>query len=81
MNPQIEHNFKYHPPTGQRAVDVHQQIRLSLRAAADFIDQNLPAAAGREKALAITKCEEAMFWACAGVARHPLSGTSREVPK
>jgi len=69
MNAQIEHNFKYHPPVGN-AVDVHQEIRLCCRHAANTIDKYLPAAAGREKALALTKLEEAMMWACAGVVRH-----------
>lgn len=69
MNAQIEHNFKYHPPVGEAAVH-HQRIRDKARELADLIDQVLPSSAGREKASAITKCEEAMMWACAGIARH-----------
>ena len=69
MNPAIEHNFKYHPPVGQ-AADKHAVVRAQARALALLIDESLPAAAGREKATAITKCEEAMMWACAGIARH-----------
>jgi len=69
MNPVINHNFKYHPPTGA-AVENHQRVRDAAKALAEAIDNLLPPAAGREKALAITKCEEAMMWACAGIARH-----------
>jgi hypothetical protein len=69
VNAQIEHNFKYHPPVGN-AADAHASVRKFLKEAAQLIDTVLPPNAGREKALAITKCEEAMMWACAGIARH-----------
>lgn len=71
MNPQIERNFKHHPPVGTAAVD-HARIRDQARALADLIDQVLPMNAGREKALAITSCEQAMMWANAGIARHSV---------
>ncbi len=69
MNATIAHNFKYHPPVGSAAVN-HERVRAKARELADLIDEALPAGAGREKAIAITKCEEAMMWACAGIARH-----------
>lgn len=69
MNAQIEHNFKYHPP-GPNSVEKHTAIRAKAKELAALIDETLPIAAGREKASAITKCEEAMMWACAGIARH-----------
>lgn len=65
----IAHNFKYHPPYGA-AVPKHEAIRAKARELAELIEESLPPLAGREKALAITKCEEAMMWACAGIARH-----------
>lgn len=71
MNAQIIHNFKYHPPTGSAVVD-HQRVRDAAKTLALLIDEVLPPNAGREKALAITKCEEAMMWACAGIARHAV---------
>lgn len=74
MNPSIAHNFKYHPPTGTAVVD-HQRVRDKARELAELIDEVLPAGAAREKACAITKCEETMMWACAGIARH-----SQEIP-
>jgi hypothetical protein len=69
MNAQIEHNFKYHPPVGG-AVEKHSAVRAKAKELALLIDASLPANAGREKATAITKVEEAMMWACAGIARH-----------
>jgi len=69
MNPALEHNFKYHPPAGN-AAETHAAIRAKAKELAVLIDDTLPTAAGREKATAITKCEEAMMWACAGIARH-----------
>lgn len=69
MNATIEHNFKYHPPVGG-AADKHAAVRAKAKELALLIDESLPAMAGREKATAITKCEEAMMWACAGIARH-----------
>lgn len=69
MNAIIEHNFKYHPPTGNAVVQ-HQRLRDKARELADLIDEVLPVRAGREKASAITNVEQAMMWACAGVARH-----------
>jgi hypothetical protein len=70
MNATIQHNFKYHPPTGSDPVK-HALIRDKAKELALLIDETLPATAGREKATAITKCEEAMMWACAGICRHP----------
>ena len=69
MNAAIEYNFRYHAPTGNAVVN-HERVRAKARELADLIDELLPLNAGREKATAITKCEEAMMWACAGIARH-----------
>ena len=65
----IRHNFQYHPPTGHAAVN-HARIRDKARELALLLDECLPPSAGREKAAAITKVEEAMMWGCAGIARH-----------
>lgn len=69
MNATIEHNFLYHPPAVATGA-AHAEVRAKARELADLIDRTLPPAAGREKACAITKVEEAMFWACAGITRH-----------
>jgi len=75
MNAELPHNFRHHPPLGD-AADRHQRVR---KAAADFaalVQETLPEGAGRERALAITKIEEAMFWANAGIARHNMPPTA-----
>lgn len=69
MNPAIAHNFKYHPPTAGAVVQ-HERLRAKSRELAELIEEVLPPTAGREKATAITKVEEAMMWGCAGIARH-----------
>ena len=69
MNAFLENNFKHHPPTGHAPVS-HERLRAKARELAALIDEILPPKAGRERAVALTKCEEAMFWANAGIARH-----------
>ena len=69
MNATITHNFAYHPPVAS-SPEAHSRIREKARELAQLIDDLLPPAAGREKTVALTKCEEAMMWACAGVCRH-----------
>lgn len=60
--------FKHHGQTGDQC-QRHADIRRSIRSAADFLLAACPP--GRERALALTKLEEAMFWANAAVAREP----------
>ncbi|MEW1959796.1 hypothetical protein [Kineococcus sp. NPDC059986] len=62
----IDHRFDYHKPDPVRVVQ-HSQVRSVLWAAARDLNENLPE--GREKSTAITKLEEAMFWANAAIAR------------
>ncbi|EHB47647.1 hypothetical protein MycrhDRAFT_5773 [Mycolicibacterium rhodesiae JS60] len=62
----IVNRFTFHPATVEKG-NAHQNVRTEIGSAAMFLDQNLPN--GREKALAITKLEEAMFWANAAIAR------------
>jgi hypothetical protein len=69
MNPTIERNFAYHPPTDIRVNLLHAGVRRRARDLAAWIDEHLPAEAGREKATAITHIETAMMWACAGLVR------------
>ncbi|MNC41644.1 hypothetical protein D3C75_904180 [compost metagenome] len=67
MNPQIENNFKYHAPKeGQPAK--YEAIRNKAKELAELIDEQVPNS--REKALAMTNLEQAVFWANAGVARN-----------
>lgn len=67
LNPQIENNFSYHAPkTGQPKI--YEAIREKAKELAYLIDSQVPNS--REKSLAMTNLEQAVFWANAGVARN-----------
>lgn len=63
---EIDRRFAYHPPRSNTRVDEHALVRGIVRSAATELAW-LPD--GREKSLAYTALEEAMFWANAAVAR------------
>lgn len=63
----IEHRFAFHPATTQERRDDHALVRDRTHELANVFNQLVPD--GREKDLAITKLEEAMFWANAAIAR------------
>jgi hypothetical protein len=63
----IEHRFAFHAASRQEKRDEHTSARQGCRQLADHLNDLLPE--GREKALAITKLEEVMFWANAAIAR------------
>lgn len=63
----IDNDFVYHPPRSKEQEEVFTQLRAALRTVAHEIVDLVPP--GRERSLALTKLEEAMFWANAGVAR------------
>ena len=65
----LAHRFNYHPPLTDVRRRQHELVRADCLALAQTLDEALPD--GREKSLAITKIEEAMFWANAALARHP----------
>lgn len=68
---QIAWDFDYHAPDEEAKIR-HQAVRDNCRQLAAFFGGLLPE--GREKAWAITKLEEAMFWANAAIARHVEDG-------
>ena len=71
MNPNIEKAFTYHPPKeGQPAK--YAMIRAQAKELAYMIDMHVPDS--REKALAMTKLEECVMWANAGIARNGVEG-------
>lgn len=67
MNQQIENNFKYHSPK-EGQPEKYVSIRENAKTLAYLIDKKCPDS--REKSLAITKLEEAVFWANASISRN-----------
>lgn len=65
----LEHRFNYHPPTTDQRRRQHEMVRADCLSLAQTLNESLPDS--REKALAIAKIEEAMFWANAALARQP----------
>jgi hypothetical protein len=63
----IANRFDFHPATTEEKRNEHTSIRQSCRRLADYLNERLPE--GREKSLAITHLEEAMFWSNAAIAR------------
>ena len=64
---QIENNFKYHSPKSGQP-EIYTDIRNTAKEFAIKIDESCPDS--REKALALTKLEEAVMWANASIARN-----------
>lgn len=68
FNPdEIADRFAYHPALSDTRRQAHDNVRGQLGRLALFITHVIPP--GRELATALTKLEEAMFWANAGLAR------------
>jgi hypothetical protein len=66
-NQQIEKAFTYHPPKSDQPAR-YELIRGNAKLFAETIDRLCPNS--REKSLALTKLEEAVFWANASIARN-----------
>lgn len=67
MNPQIENNFSYHAPKPGQP-EIYQEIREKAKEFAYLIEGLVPNS--REKSLAMTNLEQAVFWANAAIARN-----------
>ena len=63
----LDSRFTNHAPSSEEIADAHETIRGVCRNATEVIDDLL--LDGREKSLAITNIEQAMFWANAALAR------------
>ena len=63
----LDLRFGYHKPANAAIVKMHEEARGAMGAAAAVVMALVPK--GREQALALTKLEEAMMWANAGIAR------------
>lgn len=75
---QIQNNFIYHKPFGDQP-ERYEGLRNQAKGMAMLIDHYCPDS--REKSLAITKLEEAIFWANAGIARNETEGTPKDPTK
>lgn len=65
---ELAHRFQFHPADSDNRKEAHEGVRTALLEAADEI-VSLTGAQSREQSIAITKLEEAMFWANAAIAR------------
>lgn len=66
-NPVIENNFSYHPPKPDQPAK-YSSLRDAAKDFAYLIEMLVPNS--REKSLAMTNLEQAVFWANAGIARN-----------
>jgi len=68
--------FTYHPPNSTKQIELHQLVRTHVHEVAVTMAAVLPE--GRELSLVLTKLEEAMFHANAGIARFYAENTPEE---
>lgn len=66
----VEHLFKYHPPTPEQQV-AYDNLTSAFKVAADAILAYCPDTA--ERTLAIRKLQETRMWANASVALNPMA--------
>ncbi len=69
----ITKRFTYHPPRAGQPPK-YEEVRQNARLLAMLVDKLCPDS--REKSLAFTKLEEAVFWANASIARNESGDTS-----
>lgn len=64
----LDKRFDYHKPPNQQVAQTHEHVRKAAKALAEVLVEWVPE--GREQSSALTKVEEAMFHANAGIARN-----------
>lgn len=67
LNAQIENNFVYHAPKPGQS-EKYEAIRAKAKELAYLIDGTCPQS--RERSIAMTELENAVFWANAAIARN-----------
>ncbi len=65
----MDDRFKHHPPKSDVTINKHQAAREAADTFFNAINE-ITWGESREKSLAITKVEEAMFWLNADIARN-----------
>lgn len=71
----LNSRFSHHPPINIDVGNAFGMVRGQMLRAAELVMQLCPG--GREKSLAITHLEEAMFWANASIARNQEDSAAR----
>lgn len=71
----LQNNFTYHAPWGNQQ-ERYKQLRDGARAYAEQVMLQVPPS--RERSLALTKIEEAVFWANSAIARNEKEGAPAE---
>lgn len=66
LDADLEKRFNYHKPTPEKA-EIYPVIRLAAKEFAYLLKKHVPA--GRELSCALTKLEEVVMWANAGISR------------
>ena len=73
-NDELARRFNFHPADTKEKQKKHEQVRaVCLGAAEELVE--VTGASSREQSTAITKLEEAMYWANAAIARE-ITGPS-----
>lgn len=67
LHERIQNDFTYHPPSTSQ-VSVFHEVREEARRFAELLIHNVPP--GRELSTALTRLEECVMHANAGIARH-----------
>ncbi len=73
LHGRIDNDFSFHPATAAKEPK-HDRIRRMCRSLAHELAIEVPE--GREQSLMLTKLEEAMMWANAGIAREMVNQDS-----